>query len=100
MIAPVYKIGKLRIVLSHPTNLLPIMLWKSKADFKHTGIVSLVAGFLIVLFGDWSGMGSYNNIAYSYYEGGLYWAIVVQSIGIALMVTGMIILIVNKLRDD
>lgn len=76
------------------------MLWKSKADFKHTGIVSLVAGFLIVLFGDWSGMGSYNSIAYSYYEGGLYWAIVVQSIGIALMVTGMIILIVNKLRDD
>jgi hypothetical protein len=60
----------------------------------------MVAGFLIVLFGDWYGMGSYINIAYSYYEGGLYWVFVRAVHRNRPDGHGNVILFVRKLRDD
>jgi len=76
------------------------MLWKSKAVFKRTGIISLTAGLLVVLFGDWSGLGGDGNLATSYYQGGLYWAVIVQFFGTSLIIVGIVILIINHLRKE
>jgi len=88
------------MALSGPKEHLMPIIWKSKSEFRRTSIVSILTGLVIAFIGDWSGAGGYNNLAVSYYEGGLYWLIIVQYLGLALIVAGAVILIINHLREE